>query len=231
MDIKRTILIVDDEKEIRNLLKLYLEKDGYCVIEAEDGQKAKDLISSESKIDLILLDIMMPKINGIDLLKEIRDVSNIPVIIISAKSQGYDRILGLDLGADDYVVKPFDPLEVSARVSANIRRYYKLGSKLDTANINLSVKDVVLDTSECVLIVNDTRQSLTSVEFKILYLLMESPGRVFTKQQIYEAGWGEKSVVDDNSIMVCISKLRTKLNDSNNKYITTIRGLGYRFEK
>ena len=225
----RTILVADDEKEIRSLMRVYLEKDGYDVTEAENG--AEVLKRLDESVDLMVLDIMMPQIDGIEVLKKVRKNNNIPIIIVSAKSEGYERILGLDLGADDYMTKPFDPLELVARVSSNIRRFYQLGSKGNEYQENIIVRDITLDTQECILLVNNTRITLTSVEYKVLHLLMSHPGRVFTKQQIYEAGWGEISVVDDNSIMVVISKIRNKLNDNKDKYITTIRGLGYRFEK
>lgn len=225
---RHRILVADDEIEIRNLIRIYLEKDGYDVIEAKDGVEVLEQLSD--KINLVILDIMMPQLDGIEVLKKIRKENNIPIIIVSAKSQGYERILGLDLGADDYITKPFDPLELVARVSSNIRRFYQLGSSTRNNKI-ITVRDIKLDCNECILIKREERISLTSVEYKILLLLMSHPGRVYTKQQIYEAGWGEISVVDDNSIMVCISKIRSKLNDTNGSYIKTIRGLGYRFEK
>lgn len=229
MKTSQTILVVDDEKEIRKLIRVYLEKDGYSVIEAQDGEEALRLLNED--IDLIVLDIMMPKVDGIEVLRKVRQANNIPIIILSAKSTDCDKILGLDLGADDFMVKPFNPLELVARVSSNIRRFYQLGCRQQEPEQVITVKDVTLDTQECMLIVDNVRQPLTSVEYKILRLLMSQPGRVFTKQQIYEAGWGEQFVVDDNSIMVCISKIRTKLKDTDGKYISTIRGLGYRFEK
>ena len=172
----------------------------------------------------------MPNINGITVLRQIRDASNIPVIIISARTAYSDRILGLDLGADDYIVKPFDPMEVVARVTANLRRFYKLGSQAENGQI-LRVKDLELDRDACLLRQDKVEIPLTSVEFRIMKMFMEHPGRVFTKQNIYMAGWEEDRIVDDNSIMVCVSKLRAKLNDSGSRYISTIRGLGYRFEK
>lgn len=222
------ILIADDENEIRSLIRVYLEKDGYEVVEAKDGMEVFALLNEN--VDLVILDIMMPKLDGIEVLKRIRKENNVPVLIVSAKNQGYERILGLDLGADDYITKPFDPLELVARVNSNIRRFYQFSSKASQKK-TIVVRDVELDEEECVLIHNGKCISLTSVEFKILRLLMSTPGRVYTKQQIYEAGWGEISVLDDNSIMVCISKIRAKLQDTDSKYIKTIRGLGYRFEK
>lgn len=226
---KKTVLITEDEEEIRRLVRVYLENYGYNVLEAKNGEEALQLISE--KIDLIILDLMMPKLDGIEVLKRVRKENNMPIIIVSAKTEGYDRILGLDLGADDYITKPFDPLELVARVSSNIRRFYHLGNKNFNENELITVKNAVLDKDDCVLIVKGKRIELTAIEYKILLLFMSNPGRVFTKQQIYEAGWNDINVVDDNSIMVCISKIRNKLSDTNEKSITTIRGLGYRFEK
>lgn len=228
MQKNRTVLIADDEMEIRNFIRVYLEKDGYEVIEASDGV---DTLNQIKAADIVILDIMMPEIDGITVLKKIRKNSNIPVIMLSSKSGNCDRILGLDLGADDYIVKPFDPLELVARVSANLRRFYKLGSEINEQPQSITVNGLTLDTVECVLKKDDEIITLTSVEYRLLNVLMSHPGRVFTKQQLYEAGWEDRAVVDDNSIMVCISKLRNKLNDIGGKYITTIRGLGYRFEK
>lgn len=223
------ILIADDETEIRQLLRLYLEKDGYRVIEADNGEKALEICQNE-QIDLAILDIMMPRLNGYQVIQKIRQTSNIPVIVISAKGQDEDKILGLDLGADDYICKPFNPLEAMARINSNIRRFYSLGSG-NVESKSLTVRNLRLETDECTVYKDDVPIELTSVEYKILKLFMENPGKVFTKQQIYEEGWGEEFIVADNNIMVCISKLRSKLDDSENEYIKTIRGLGYRLEK
>lgn len=224
-----TVLIADDEAEIRELLRLYLEKDGYRVVEADDGEKAVKICEKE-KVDMAILDIMMPGLNGYQVIQRIRKESNIPIIVISAKIQDEDKILGLDLGADDYITKPFNPLEAMARINSNIRRFYALGAGV-TKEKELTVKNLRLSTDECIVYKDDAPIELTSVEFKILKLFMENPGKVFTKQQIYEAGWGEEFIIADNNIMVCISKLRSKIEDSENEYIKTIRGLGYRFEK
>lgn len=223
------VLIADDEAEIRQLLRLYLEKDGYQVMEADNGKTAVDICEHET-IDLVLLDIMMPELNGYQVIQKIRISNNIPVIMISAKSLDQDKILGLDLGADDYITKPFNPLEAMARINSNIRRFYSLGARANTLK-TLEVKNLRLDTEECIVYKNDVPIDLTSVEYKILRLFMENPGKVFTKQQIYEEGWGEEYIVADNNIMVCISKLRNKIDDDNTEYIKTIRGLGYRMEK
>ena len=224
-----TILVADDEKEIRELLRLYLENSGYKVVEARDGQEALDIFR-ETHIDLCILDIMMPKKDGYHVLQELRQESNIPVMILSAKDADAEKILGLDLGADDYIAKPFNPLETVARVNSNIRRFYALGTS-SAAQPVLKVKDLTLDIEACELKKDDEYIDLTSVEYKIMELFMKHPGKVFTKQQIYEYGWGEEFIVADNNIMVCISKLRDKLDNDPSAYIKTIRGLGYRLEK
>ena len=224
-----TILIADDEKEIRDLLRLYLEKDGYRVLEAENGLSAVSLLEQE-EIDMALLDIMMPKLDGYQVLKQIRERSNIPVMILSAKNQDSDKILGLDLGADDYLSKPFNPMEAMARINSNIRRFYSLAAKSRELK-QLTVKDLRLDTESCLVYKNDEPIDLTSVEYKLLRLFMEHPGKVYTKQQVYENVWGEAYAIADNNIMVCISRLRAKLSQDSGAYIKTIRGLGYRMEK
>ena len=230
------ILIADDEAEIRSLLRLYLENEGYEVEETEDGNEALKILAGKD-IDLCLLDIMLPGMDGFHVLQKLRQTSDIPVIIISAKDTDPDKILGLDLGADDYIAKPFNPLEAMARVRSNLRRYAARTGTAETEGSSghrtLSHRDLVLDLDACCIYKNDERIDLTSVEFRIMNMFMASPGKVFTKQQIYENGWGDAYITGDNSIMVCISKLRTKLGDSEGEgegYIRTIRGLGYRLE-
>lgn len=223
------ILIADDEQEIRSLLRLYLEKDGYQVLEAEDGRAAISILENEGA-DMALLDIMMPGLDGYQVLKKLRESSNIPVMVLSAKNQDADKILGLDLGADDYLAKPFNPMEAMARINSNIRRFYSLGAKSQELK-QLKVKDLRLDTESCLVYKNGQAIDLTSVEYKLLRLFMEHPGKVFTKQQVYENVWGEEYAIADNNIMVCISRLRAKLSEDSGAYIKTIRGLGYRMEK
>lgn len=179
-------------------------------------------------IDLVILDIMMPGIDGYRVLRNIRENSNIPVIMLSAKSGDADKILGLDLGADDYITKPFQPLEAVARVNPNIRRFYALGSGRQKQVEALKVRDLELDLQSCILRQGERVIELTSVEYRLMKLFMENPGKVFTKQQLFEEGWGDEYLVSDNNIMVCISKLRAKLSEDGNAYIKTIRGLGYR---
>ena len=225
-----TILIADDEAEIRDVLHLYLEQNGYEVIEAPDGMTALELIR-KNHIDLALLDIMMPGLNGYRVLKTIREESNMPVIMLSAKGEESDKILGLDMGADDYITKPFQPMEAIARVRSALRRFYALGSGAQTqAALIYTVRDLKLDTDTCTLTKGDQFINLTGVEYKLMELFMAHPGKVFTKQQIYAAGWGDEYFDSDNNIMVSISKLRSKLDEDQNAYIHTIRGLGYRLQ-
>lgn len=226
------ILVADDEAEIRDVLRLYLEKEGYEVVEAVDGLEAARLIK-QGGIDLAILDIMMPGLDGYRVLRNAREENNLPVIMLSARGSDSDKILGLDLGADDYMTKPFVPLEAVARVKSNLRRFYALGAGEDRSaeETVLEVGDLRLEPDTCLFYRAGERVELTSVEFRIMKLFMENPGRVFTKQQIFEAGWGESYMVSDNNVMVCISKLRAKLEKDGRDYIRTIRGLGYRLEK
>lgn len=223
----QTILIVDDEKEIRELLRLYIEKDGYLVVQAENGVEA--LKQADSKqIDLAIIDIMMPELDGYQLIKALRDRGNLPIIVVSAKTESHEKILGLDLGADDYVTKPFDPLEIVARIRARLRR--PEAQSADTGAILLTAGGLTLDISACTLRSVNGSIQLTATEFNMMKLFMKSPGRVFTKQQIYDAAWQEEAIVDDNTVMVAISKLRGKLPGDCGASIGTVRGLGYRLE-
>ena len=230
---KYVILIADDEAEIRDLLRLYLENSGYDVLEAADGLEALAILKKEH-VDLAVLDVMMPRMNGLHVLKKIRETSNIPVLVFSAKDADSDKILGLNLGADDYLTKPFNPLAAVARIQSNIRRFYSLGGhdgKMESETANLKVRDLTLDTESCVLYREKEPIELSSVEYRIMYMFMEHPGKVFTKGQIFQAGWTVEYMDDDNNVMVCISKLRAKLSNDGSKYIKTVRGLGYRLEK
>ena len=229
-----SILIADDEKEISELLRLYLEKDGNSVFAAENGADALQILNSQ-KIDCAVLDVMMPEINGFELVKKIRSIENenlsaIPILMLTARVASSDKILGLDLGADDYITKPFDAVEVVARINANIRRFKKLlPAQKNLEEEKIVFEDLSLDKKRCSLSKNGEEIEITSIEFKILCLLMASPNRVFTKTQISEAGWGKGFFVEDNSVMVALSKLRAKLGG--NLTIKNIRGLGWRLEK
>lgn len=230
---KYKILIADDEKEILEVLELYLENEGYHVIKAENGLEAWMAINKE-EIDMAILDIMMPEIDGFKLLKKIREGNNIPVIILSAKNCDSDKILGLGLGADDYVSKPFNPLEIVARVNAQLRRFYSLSNnKSYSIKKTIKIGDIELNTEECTLKVKDYYVDLTSTEFKIIKFLMEASGRVLTKKQIFENVWEDSFIDDASTIMVHISNIRNKIEEDakNPIYLKTIKGLGYKFTK
>lgn len=227
----KKILIAEDEKEIIGLLSLYLESEGFSVISAEDGQEAYELFNRESP-DLLIADIMMPKKNGYDLIREIRKTSQIPIIVLSAKNLGNDKVLGLNIGADVYITKPFDPLEVVAYVKASLRRQtYKGEEKESGAVINCG--RLSLDTEKLILTKDGEIVNLTSTELKILMILMRHPQRIYTKNQLYQQINGDYYESDDNTMMVHISNLRCKIEDDPVKpaYIKTVRGLGYKFEK
>ena len=219
------ILIADDEKEIVRLLRMYIEANDNIVFEANDGQEALRILDKEN-IDLAIVDIMMPKKNGYEIIKEIRKERYIPILVISAKVELSDRVFGMDLGADDYITKPFEPLEVAAKVRAHLRRAGAQAAVTEEVE-NIKVGNMLLNCDECVVINNGVTQELTKTEFKVLELFMKHPKRVFTKEQIYEYAWGDDYVVDDNTIRVIISRLRDKVG---NDTIKTIRGLGYRLE-
>lgn len=227
------ILIAEDEQDIAELLKLYLENEGYCVFCAGNGVEALKILERED-ISLAVLDIMMPRMDGYELTRRILETSNIPILILSARDKSNDKILGLNLGADDYMAKPFDPLEIVARVNSNLRRFYQLNTekpKREESYI-LKVGDLSLDTQTLVLKKKGEEVLLTPMEYKILALLMKKPGTIYTKVQIYESTSGEYFESDDNTIMVHISNLRDKIEDNpkNPRYIKTIRGVGYKIE-
>lgn len=231
---KYTILIAEDDNDIVKLLKLYLESSGYRVLTVDNGLSAFELIQNE-QIDLAVVDIMMPKMDGYELIKKTREVKNIPILILSAKNQDTDKILGLNLGADDYMTKPFSPLEIIARVKANLRRFYNLnnGDSIVHKNAEIVIGELILNTEKLTLTKNGAEIIITPNEYKILALLMKSPGRVYTKSQICEAMNGELYDNYENVINVHISHLREKIeSDSRNpRYIKNIRGLGYKIEE
>ena len=221
-----SILIAEDDADIRDLLRLYLEGEGFCVLEAGDGASALR-IAREQSPSMAIVDIMMPEMNGFELTRALRKYSDIPILILSAKSQDNDKILGLNLGADDYIAKPFNPVEIVARVKAQLRRAERTGGSV------LTVRDLSLDTASFQLTKNGQPILLTPMEYKILAMLMRSPGRIFTKIQLYEGAIGTYFEGDDNTMMVHISKLREKIEDDpkNPRHIITVRGLGYKIEK
>ena len=220
------ILVVDDEKEIADLIEIYLVSDGYKVFKAENALKGLEILEKE-EIHLVLLDIMMPGMNGLEMCKKIRETNNIPIIMLSAKSTDLDKILGLGTGADDYVVKPFNPLELTARVKSQLRRYTQL-------NPNSMAKEAV--SSEITIkgmSINKEEIKRTPIEFDILYLLASNPGKVFSTDEIFERVWNEKVYEANNTVMVHIRRLRGKMKEDTrqSKIITTVWGVGYKIEK
>ena len=226
------ILICDDEKDIVNALKIYLQNPDYRLLEAYNGIEALEIIQKED-IHLVLLDIMMPQMDGITAMAKIRERFNMPIILLTAKSEDQDKILGLNIGADDYITKPFNPLEVAARVGSQLRRYTKLGSGA-VSNSILTVGSIELDNDTKTVTVDGNTVSLTPKEFDILKFLMEQPGKVFAPREIYRKVWGEDSLsAGDNTVAVHIRHLREKIEITPNdpRYIKVIFGQGYKIEK
>lgn len=219
------ILIAEDDEAIRDLLKLYLESEGYQILSAENGRQALEIVQAQRPA-LAILDIMMPEINGLDLTRHLREKTMMPILILSARDQDHDKILGLNIGADDYMTKPFNPLEVVARVKALLRR---TGS---TAEV-VKAGDFCLNLSSHTLTRADVPIPLTPMEYKILSVMMRNPGRIYTKVQLYETVSGEYFESDENTIMVHISRIREKLEADPKRpvHIITVRGVGYKFEE
>ncbi|MEG1410648.1 MAG: response regulator transcription factor [Terrisporobacter sp.] len=226
------ILIAEDDNDIAKLLQLYFEGEGYTVYSVENGNEALDTINNKN-IHLAVLDIMMPGLNGLEVTKKLRSSSNIPIIIISAKDMDVDKILGLSLGADDYLTKPFNPLEVMARVKSALRRAYELSENNIIKEDILKNGDLEINLNSATVKKNNEEISLTITEYKILVYLMKSRGRIFTKEQIWEHINGTYFDGDENTVMVHISKLRGKIEEypQNPVYIKTVRGLGYKIDK
>ena len=223
----QTVLIVDDEEEIRNMLKTYLKREGVNVISCSNGAEALDVVAKQ-EIHLILLDIMMDGLDGFEVLQRLRGMQKqIPVIFLSARQEEYDKVLGLGLGADDYVTKPFSPGELMARVKVQLRRGQK---QPDSDRKILQYREISKDLNSYQVSVNDRQVELAGKELLLLKFFLEHPGQVFTKTQIYHQVW-EEGYEDDNTVMVYISHLRDKLeeNPKEPKWIKTIRGIGYRF--
>ncbi|MEG0874558.1 MAG: response regulator transcription factor [Clostridiales bacterium] len=222
------ILIAEDNEEIANLVRMFLQKEGYEVICVGDGMAALDYLLEKS-VDLCIFDIMMPKMDGFTLIQKVRDFSTVPILVLTAKNMEQDKILGLDLGADDYIAKPFSSLELVSRVKAHLRRNYLMNA---SENI-LQYGDLQIDKEKCTVKKNGVDCGLTAMEYKLLLKMLSSPERVFTKSQLYEGICGNYLDGDENTIAVHISRLRDKIeNDAKEpKYIKTIRGLGYKIEK
>ena len=225
------ILIAEDEQDIRELLSLQLGKEGYKTFLAEDGLEAMEMFKDNS-IDLAILDVMMPRLDGFGVLKAIREISDVPVIFLTARTEDVDKILGLGLGADDYMTKPFNPMEVIARVQAQLRRYYKYSSNSNKVKPDIVAGELRLNKDSCSICKEDVCLELNAKEYKLLELFMENVGKVYTKKQLYETVWEDDYYGDDNTIMVHVSHLREKIEDNpkSPRYLKTVRGIGYKFE-
>ena len=223
------ILIADDEADIRNLIKINLEENGYTVLSAQNGKEALDLLLSED-IHLAILDVMMPVMDGFNLLRKIRECSTIPVIMLTARTDDMDKVLGLGLGADDYLSKPFSVSELIARVGAQLRRSNEYLTLRDKSVTTVTYKNLSIDKGKCCAFKDGEPIELGAKEYKLLLYFMENPERVFTKRQLYHAVWEEDYYYDDNTIMVHISRIRSRIEDDPQKpkYLKTIRGIGYK---
>ncbi|MEE1303995.1 MAG: response regulator transcription factor [Agathobacter sp.] len=226
-----TILVCDDDKEIVDAIEIYLMQEGYNIIKAYDGEMALDILSKE-KVDLIIIDVMMPKLDGIHATLQIRKESSVPIIILSAKTEDSDKILGLNIGADDYVTKPFNPLELVARVKSQLRRVEVLSNNVPSdviykaggLEINDDLKKVTVDGEEV---------RLTPIEYNILLLLMKNKGKVYSINQIYENIWNEEAIGADNTVAVHIRHIREKIeiNPKDPRYLKVVWGVGYKIEE
>ena len=225
------ILICDDERDIVNALKIYLADPNYTLFEAHTGAEALDILDRED-IHLVLLDIMMPEMDGITALAKLRQVSNVPVILLTAKSEDTDKILGLNVGADDYVTKPFNPVEVATRVRSQLRRYFQLGGGTVRPEV-LTLGGIQLDDREKAVTVDGDAVSLTPTEYDILKLLMEHPGQVFSPREIYRRVWRDAPFGSENTVAVHIRHLREKIeiDPAEPRYLKVVWGQGYKLEK
>jgi len=222
---------VDDEKEIRDLVGIYLANDNYKVLKAGNGVEALNLLNKE-EVDLIILDVMMPTMDGIEACMKIREDKNMPIIMLSAKSEDMDKIIGLTTGADDYVTKPFNPLELLARVKSQLRRYKRLNTAIDKKEEIIEIEDLIINTNTHEVRVGDKEIKLTPREFEILYLLGKNKNIVFSIEKIYSMVWKEEFYESDNTVMVHIRKIREKIEDNPRKprFIKTVWGVGYKIE-
>lgn len=226
------ILVCDDDREIVDAIEIYLSQDGYKIYKAYDGEQALQILDKED-IHLLIMDIMMPKLDGIRATLKIREYSSIPIIILSAKSEDTDKILGLNIGADDYICKPFNPLELVARVKSNLRRYTSLGSLTEENKAIYQVGGLILNDDTKQVTVDDEPVKMTPIEYNILLLLMKNQGRVFSINQIYESIWNEDAIGADNTVAVHIRHIREKIeiNPKEPRYLKVVWGVGYKIDK
>ena len=226
------ILVCDDDREIVDAIEIYLSQDGYKIYKAYDGEQAIQILDKED-IHLLIMDIMMPRLDGIRATLKIREYSSIPIIILSAKSEDTDKILGLNIGADDYICKPFNPLELVARVKSNLRRYTSLGSLTGENKAIYQVGGLILNDDIKPVTVDDEPVKMTPIEYNILLPLMKNQGRVFSINQIYESIWNEDAIGADNTVAVHIRHIREKIeiNPKEPRYLKVVWGVGYKIDK
>ena len=226
------ILVCDDDREIVEAIEIYLSKEGYNVIKAYDGLEAIEILKKED-VQLLLIDVMMPKLDGLRATLKIREKSGIPIIILSAKTEDSDKVIGLDVGADDYITKPFNPLELIARVKSQLRRYTKLGTMAGQKSNVYTVGGLEVNDDSKEVTVDEESVKLTPYEYKILLLLVKNQGRVFTIEQIYENVWEEEAIAADNTVAVHIRHIREKIeiNPKEPRYLKVVWGVGYKIEK
>lgn len=226
------ILVCDDDREIVDAIEIYLSQDGYKIYKAYDGEQAIQILDKED-IHLLIMDIMMPRLDGIRATLKIREYSSIPIIILSAKSEDTDKILGLNIGADDYICKPFNPLELVARIKSNLRRYTSLGSLTGENKAIYQVGGLILNDDIKQVTVDDEPVKMTPIEYNILLLLMKNQGRVFSINQIYESIWNEDAIGADNTVAVHIRHIREKIeiNPKEPRYLKVVWGVGYKIDK
>ena len=226
------ILVCDDDREIVDAIEIYLSQDGYNIYKAYDGEQAIQILDKED-IHLLIMDIMMPRLDGIRATLKIREYSSIPIIILSAKSEDTDKILGLNIGADDYICKPFNQLELVARVKSNLRRYTSLGSLTGENKAIYQVGGLILNDDIKQVTVDDEPVKMTPIEYNILLLLMKNQGRVFSINQIYESIWNEDAIGADNTVAVHIRHIREKIeiNPKEPRYLKVVWGVGYKIDK
>ena len=226
------VLVCDDDKEIVEAIEIYLSQEGYKVLKAYDGEEALKILDKEN-VDLLIIDVMMPKLDGIRATLKIREKKNMPIIILSAKSEDADKILGLNVGADDYMTKPFNPLELTARVKSQLRRYTQLGSTIDKSNQAVyAVGGLSIDDEQKEVTVDGEPVRLTPIEYNILLLLVKNQGKVFSIDQIYESIWNEDAIGVDNTVAVHIRHIREKIeiNPKEPRYLKVVWGVGYKLE-
>ena len=227
------VLVCDDDREIVEAIEIYLSQEGYKVLKAYDGEEALKVLDRE-KVDLLIIDVMMPKLDGIRATLKIREKKNMPIIILSAKSEDADKILGLNVGADDYMTKPFNPLELTARVKSQLRRYTQLGSTIDKSNQAVyAVGGLSIADEQKEVTVDGEPVRLTPIEYNILLLLVKNQGKVFSIDQIYESIWNEDAIGVDNTVAVHIRHIREKIeiNPKEPRYLKVVWGVGYKIEK